>query len=113
MRLRSKAAWIALWFASSSAFAGGLPPIVFVQRQIPGNGSIYWDEAKDLPGVGAHSRVRPAAPGFRRVRETDGSRRTLVDGANPASTSFHLIDVNAPAVSWDAATIVFAGLPDG
>jgi hypothetical protein len=113
MRLRSKAAWIALWCASSSAFASGLPPIVFVQRQIPGNGSIYWDEAKDLPGVGAHSRVRPAAPGFLRVRETDGSLRTLVDGANPASTTFHLIDVNAPAVSWDAATIVFAGLPDG
>ena len=114
MRRRFKVAWIALWLAWSSAFAGGVPaPFVFVQRQIPGNGSIYWDEAKDLPGVGAHSRVRPAAPGFLRVRETDGSVRTLVDGAHPSAASFDLIDVSAPSVSWDGATIVFAGLPNG
>lgn len=90
-----------------------LAPLVFVQRQIPDRGSIYWDEAKDLPGVGAHSRVRPAAPGFLRVRESDGSVRTLVDGANPTAASFALIDVSAPSVSWDGATIVFAGLPNG
>jgi hypothetical protein len=95
------------------ARAGGLPPIVFVQRQIPASGSIYWDLAKDMPGVGAHSRVRPAAPGYLRVREPDGSVLTLVDGSNPTVQSFELIDVNAPAVSWDGTTIAFAGLPAG
>src|SRR5690348_9865090 len=93
MRRRSKAVGIAALLAASSAFAGGvLPPLVFVQRQIPDRGSIYWDAAKDLPGVGAHSRVRPAAPGYLRVREQDGSMRTLVDGANPTAASFELID---------------------
>jgi hypothetical protein len=57
--------------------------------------------------------VRPAAPGYLRVREVDGSVRTLVDGAHPTAATFDLIDVNAPAVSWDGATIAFAGLPAG
>ena len=99
----------------SAAASGGTlgAPLVFAQRQIPDNGSIYWDEAKDLPGVGAHSRVRPAAPGYLRVREVDGTVRTLVDGSSPTAASFELIDVNAPTVSWDGATIAFAGLPAG
>jgi hypothetical protein len=114
MRFRWNVAGIVLAFATSPALAGGgLPPLVFVQRQIPADGSIYWSEAKDLPGVGAHSRVRPAAPGYLRVREVDGTVRTLVDGANPTAASLDLIDVNAPAVSWDGATIAFAGLPAG
>jgi len=98
---------------AATAGAPDVPPLVFVQRQIPANGSIYWDAAKDLPGVGAHSRVRPAAPGYLRVRESNGSVRTLIDGANPTAASLQLIDVNAPAVSWDGATIAFAGLPAG
>jgi len=108
-------AMLAVLAASSVVDAGTpvVPPLVFVQRQIPANGSIYWDEAMDLPGVGAHSRVRPAAPGYLRVRESDGSMRTLVDGSNPTAASLQLIDVNAPAVSWDGATIAFAGLPAG
>jgi hypothetical protein len=101
--------------ACADACAGALPlpPLVFVQRQIPAQGSIYWNEAMALPGVGAHSRVRPAAPGSLRVREASGSVRTLVDGAHPTAASLQLIDVNAPAVSWDGGTIVFAGLPAG
>ena len=91
----------------------GLPPLVFVSRQIQDRGSIYWDEAKDLPGVGAHSRVRPAAPGKLLVREPDGTLRTLIDGSDPAGNAFNLIDVNGPAVSYDGTTITFAGLPDG
>lgn len=91
----------------------GIPPLVFVSRQIQDQGSIYWDEVKDLPGVGAHSRVRPAAPGSLLVREPDGTIRTLIDGADPSGNTFQLIDVNGPAVSYDGATIVFAGLPDG
>ncbi len=90
-----------------------IPAIVFVQRQIPNDGSIYWETVKDMPGVGAHSRFRVAAPGKLLVREADGSLRTLVDGANPTAASLNLIDVNAPDVSYDGSTIVFAGLPRG
>jgi hypothetical protein len=93
--------------------ADGNSAVVFVQRQIPDDGSIYWEAVKDMPGVGAHSRFRVAAPGKLLVREVNGSLRTLVDGANPTAASLNLIDVNAPDVSWDGKTIVFAGLPSG
>lgn len=97
---------------------GGAPatlpfPIVFVSRQINDRGSAHWAAPRDMPGVGVHSRVRPAAPGRLLVREPDSSVRTLVDGSNPTPASLHLIDVNGPSVSYDGATIVFAGLPDG
>jgi hypothetical protein len=88
-------------------------PIVFVSRQIPAEGSVYWDEAKGLAGVGAASRVQPAAPGRLLVLETNGTVRTLVDGANPTAASGMLIDVNAPAVSYDGQWLVFAGLRQG
>jgi len=87
--------------------------IVFVSRQIPNNGSIYYESAKDMPGVGPHSRFRVAAPGKLLVREADGTIRTLIDGANPTQASLNLIDVNAPDVSWDGSRIVFAGLVKG
>ncbi len=87
--------------------------LVFVQRQIPNNGSIYWDRPNAMPGVGAHSRFRPAAPGKLLVREPDGRIRTLIDGSNPTAASLNLMDVNAPDVSYDGTTIVFAGLPKG
>lgn len=88
-------------------------PLVFVSRQIQEQGSIYWDAPKDMPGVGAHSRVRPAAPGRLVVLETDGKERVLVDGSAPSDASLRLVDVNGPEVSYDGKTIVFAGLPDG
>ncbi|HEX7797493.1 MAG TPA: hypothetical protein VF456_24190, partial [Vicinamibacterales bacterium] len=87
-------------------------PLVFVSRQIPPNGSIYWDVPRDMPGVGPHSRFRVAAPGRLLVREVDGTIRALIDGSNPQS-SLNLIDVNAPDVSYDGTQIVFAGLPAG
>ncbi len=97
-----------------AAAPGALPfPIVFVSRQINDRGSEHWATPRDMPGVGVHSRVRPAPPGRLLVREPDGSVRTLVDGANPTPDSLHLMDVNAPSVSYDGLTIVFAGLPDG
>ncbi len=89
-----------------------LDPIVFVSRQIPSDGSIYMVSAHDLPGVGARSRFRVAAPGRLIVRESDGRLRVLVDGQHPTPGSLHLIDVNAPDVSYDGQRIVFAGLPD-
>jgi hypothetical protein len=88
-------------------------PIVFVSRQIPDQGSIYWDEPKGIPGVGPYSRFQVAAPGKLLIREVDGTVRALIDGANPAPATLNLIDVNAPAVSYDSRTIVFAGLPAG
>lgn len=88
-------------------------PIVYVSRQIQDQGSIYWDVPKDMPGVGAHSRVRPAAPGKLLILKPDGATQVLVDGAAPTDASLHLIDVNGPNVSYDGKTIVFAGLPAG
>lgn len=88
-------------------------PIVFVSRQIPPNGTIYWNTPNDLPGVGPHSRFRPAAPGKLLIREVSGNLRTLVDGSHPTLQSMMLIDVNAPDVSYDRTRILFAGLPQG
>lgn len=105
-----------VWLCVPAAVAAptGLgAPIVFVSRQILPMGSVYWDVPKGLPGVGAASRVWPAAPGKLQVLETDGNVRTLVDGAAPTAASLQLIDVNAPAVSYDAEWIAFAGLPQG
>ncbi len=96
--------------AQSSSFPF---PLVFVSRQIPDRGTIYWNVPRDQPGVGAHSRFRPAAPGQLVVRETSGTLRLLVDGASPTSASLNLIDVNAPDVSYDGQWIAFAGLPQG
>lgn len=91
-----------------------MPPIVFVSRQIMPQGSIYWNVPKGLAGVGPYSRFAVAAPGKLMVLEPDGRVRVLIDGANPASTApYNLIDVNAPDVSYDGTTIVFAGLPQG
>lgn len=87
--------------------------IVFVSRQILPEGSIYWDVPNSMPGVGGHSRFRPAAPGRLIVREPDGRLRVLIDGARPSAASLNLIDVNAPDVSYDGRQIVFAGLPQG
>ena len=89
------------------------PALVFVSRQIPPNGSIYWDQAKDMAGVGPHSRFRVAAPGKLLVREANGQIRTVIDGSNPTAESLQLVDVNAPDVSYDGNQITFAGLRKG
>lgn len=105
---------VVLVFAPTRATAVTLSdPIVFVSRAIPDAGSIYWAVPGDQPGVGPHSRFRSAAPGRLMVRESDGTLRVLVDGALPTASSLHLIDVDAPDVSWDGTQIVFAGLPNG
>ena len=90
-----------------------LEGLVFVSRQIPPHGSTYWNVPNDMPGVGPYSRFRVAAPGSLIVLETNGTLHVLVDGANPTAASLNLIDVNAPDVSYDGGTIVFAGLPAG
>lgn len=87
--------------------------IVFVSRQIPAMGTVYWDIPKAMPGVGPFSRFQVAAPGKLVVREADGALRVLVDGATPTAASLHLIDVNAPDVAYDGTKIVFAGLVNG
>ncbi|NTW12130.1 MAG: hypothetical protein HGA30_02335, partial [Anaerolineales bacterium] len=87
--------------------------VVFVSRQIPGNGSVYYSQAGSMPGVQPYSRFQVAAPGKLIIREANGTLRVLVDGSKPTAASFNLIDVNAPDVSYGATKIVFAGLPAG
>lgn len=109
------AAVAACWPAdhTTSAQVAPVPSIVFVSRAIPARGTVYWNVPRGLPGVMAYSRFQVAAPGRLLVREPDGQIRTLIDGAQPASNAFRLVDVNAPDVSWDGQRIVFAGLPEG
>ena len=89
----------------------GIPPLVFVSRQLLPNGSVYYTETNALPGVGGYSRFRVASPGRLLVRESNGSIRVLIDGANPTAATLNLIDVNAPDVSYDGTKILFAGFP--
>jgi hypothetical protein len=91
---------------------GGFP-VVLVSRQIPSNGSVYYTETGALPGVGPYTRFAVAAPGKLLVREPNGTLRTLIDGSKPTAASFNLVDVNAPDVSYDGSSIVFAGLSSG
>ena len=91
----------------------GNTAIVFVSRQIPSNGSVYYSSGGSMPGVMPFSRFHVASPGKLIVREANGTLRTLIDGSNPTAASLNLIDVNAPDVSYDATKIVFAGLVNG
>lgn len=92
---------------------GPVNGILFLQRRINSNGSLYMPSTNDMAGVGVHSRVRPAAPGKLILRNNDGSLRILIDGANPNSSSLNIIDVSGFDLSYDAQKIVFAGLPNG
>lgn len=85
--------------------------IVFVSRQIPDEGSIYWSTPNGMPGVGPWSRFQVASPGKLLVLEPNGTIRVLIDGANPTAASKHLIDVSSPSVSYDGTKIAFAGFP--
>lgn len=99
--------------AASPQAVGTLPPVVYVSRAIRGGGSIHLGTAKDMPGVGPHSRFDDASPGKLIVRESDGTTRVLIDGSNPKTATLQLVDVNAPDVSYDGTKIVFAGLSKG
>lgn len=88
-------------------------PILFVSRQIPCCGSVYMKEANALPGVGNFSKYQVAAPGHLCILNPDGRIDTLINGSNPTNVSLNLIDVSAPSLSWDAKSVVFAGLVNG
>lgn len=77
--------------ADIAAVAAARPSLVFVQRQIPAQGTFYWSAPNAMPGVGAHCRVRSAVPGSLVVLGADGSTRTLVDGTVPTAASLELI----------------------
>lgn len=101
-------------YAAAFTLGAGLDvPILFVSRQIPERGTVYWDQAKGMPGVGPFSRFELAAPGRLLVLEPDGTPRILIDGANPTAASLNLIDVSAPSISYDGTTVLFAGIPAG
>lgn len=99
------------WAATSAR--SSVPPLVFVSRSIPDEGSVYLPSGRSLPGVGPFARFTIAAPGRLLVREPDGRLRVLIDGGRPDTNAFRLVDVNAPDVSYDGQRIVFAGVPDG
>ena len=90
-----------------------VPPLVFVSRAIPTEGTVYLAAGRSLPGVGPYARFTIAAPGRLLVREPSGEIRVLVDGSQPGTNAFRLVDVNAPDVSYDGRRIVFAGAPEG
>jgi hypothetical protein len=71
--------FIGLLLSCGVVHAQSIPPLVFVERQIPADGNAHWP-TKALPGVGAYARLRPAAPARLRVRDSDGTLRTLLDG---------------------------------
>lgn len=100
-------------FPVTSAQGTAVPPLVFVSREIPARGTVYWDVPRGLPGVAAYSRFQVSSPGRLLVRESNGAIRVLIDGANPAGNPFRLVDVSAPDVSWDGLRVAFAGLPEG
>jgi len=95
---------------SATPVVEGLPPLVFVSRQRPDEGSWYWDEPRGMPGVGGHTRTRATPPGQLVLRESSGKITVLVDGENPTAASLDLVDVSAPHVTHDGAHILFAGI---
>ncbi len=92
-------------------------PVVFVSRPPQPHGSFHWPPEQggplEMPGLGPRARVRPAPPGKLLVLEPTGELRALVDGSKPSRESLHLVDVNAPSVSFDGKWVVFAGLRQG
>lgn len=106
--------YLAEFFGSAGCDNPGLrTSIVFTSRRINSGGTIYWDKPRDMPGVGTHSRVRPAGPSRLLVLETEGNLRTLIDGRTPSQKTSNLVDIGGIDVSYDGTTIVFAGLPAG
>ncbi len=91
----------------------GVSSIIFVSRQIPSRGSLYYQQGGSLPGIGAYSRYTVAAPGKLISLAPNGNIGVLIDGSKPKAASLFLIDVNAPELSYDGTKIVFSGLRDG
>lgn len=89
------------------------PTLVFVSRKINEGGSIYYPAARDMPGIGPHSRFDMAAPGSLLLRLPSGEIKVLVAPADETADDSALVDVNAPDVSYDGRQIVFAGLSLG
>ena len=82
-------------------------PVVFVSRNLEQGGSIFYQQAGLLPGMGPFSRFKITG-GRLLVREANGTLRVLVDSTMNFS-GITLIDVSDPCVYWDASKIVFAG----
>lgn len=99
------------------AFLYSLPQaqydFLFLSRQIPAEGSVYYAPARALPGVGSFSRFQVASPGFMLIKRVNGQVDTLLNGASPQSSTLNLIDVSAPSLSYDGLQVVFAGLVNG
>lgn len=83
-------------------------PVVFASRNMVQGGSIYYQQASLLPGMGPYSRTLIVG-GKLLVREANGTVRVLVDSTMSFS-GIRLIDVSDPCVYWNASKIVFAGV---
>lgn len=115
-RLLTGVVGVLVFAASQNAIAQEPPAaVMFVSRQGMLNGYLFdgSDQVTGAPGFGSASRFAVGAPGRLLVRETDGRIRPLIDGSQPTAGSLHLVDVQAPDVSYDGTKIVFAGLPAG
>lgn len=84
------------------------PPVVFVSRNLVHNGSLYYLQSGLLPGMGPFSRFSVVG-GRLLTRDSNGTIHVLVDSTMNFN-GITLIDVQQPAVFWDASKIVFAGI---
>lgn len=90
-----------------SAFAADYP-IVFVSRNMTGNGSAVFPQATLIPGMGPYGRFAITG-GQLIIRNTDGSLFTLVDSTKNFN-GIRLVDVQQPSVSYDGNKIIFSGV---
>lgn len=83
-------------------------PVVFVSRNMVQGGSIFYQQASLLPGMGPYSRSAVVG-GRLLVREANGTLRVLVDSTMNFG-GISLVDVSDPCVFWDASKIIFSGI---
>jgi hypothetical protein len=91
----------------SSVFAADYP-IVFVSRNMTGNGSAVFPQATLIPGMGPYGRFAITG-GKLIIRETNGNLITLVDSTK-SFNGITIVDVQQPSVSYDGNKILFAGV---
>ncbi len=85
---------------SREATQRSVTPLVFVSRNPVKN--VAQSDPGAIPGIGPQYRTAKVG-GKLIVRRRDGTLRTIVDNTR-------LFDVSDPSVSWDGATIIFAGV---
>lgn len=98
---------LAIFSALSQSFAAEYP-IVFVSRNMVGNGSILFPQATLIPGMGPYSRFSVTG-GKLVILQTNGDLFTLIDSTKSFG-GIRLVDMQQPSVSYDGNKIIFAGV---